>query len=32
MLYDSPTWMIVLGLLIVALAANEVGFRYGRWH
>ena len=32
MLYDFPTWVIVLGLLFVALAANEAGFRYGLWH
>jgi hypothetical protein len=32
MLYDLPTWVIVLGLLFVALAANEAGFRYGLWH
>jgi len=32
MLYDLPTWVIVLGLLTVALVANEIGFRYGRWH
>jgi len=31
MLYDLPTWVIVLGLLFVSLAANETGFRYGRW-
>jgi len=32
MLYDWPTWVIVLGLLGVSLAANEIGFRYGRRH
>jgi hypothetical protein len=30
MLYDTPTWAIVIGLLLVSLAANELGFRYGR--
>lgn len=32
MLYDAPTWAIVIGLLLLSLAANEIGFRYGRWH
>ena len=32
MLYDAPTWAIVFGLLLASLAANELGFRYGRWH
>lgn len=30
MLYDAPTWVIVVGLLLLSLAANELGFRYGR--
>lgn len=29
MLYDMPTWVIVSGLLIVTLVANEAGFRFG---
>ena len=30
MFYDVPTWVIVVALLLVSLAANELGFRYGR--
>ena len=30
MLYDLPTWVIVVGLLLLSLGANELGFRYGR--
>ncbi len=30
MLYDVPTWVVVFGLLLLSLAANELGFRYGR--
>jgi hypothetical protein len=30
LLYDWPTWLIVVGLLLVALLANELGFRFGR--
>lgn len=30
MLYEWPTLVIVVGLLSVALLANEAGFRYGR--
>jgi hypothetical protein len=31
MLYDWPTWLIVLGLLAAMLASNEIGFRGARW-
>jgi hypothetical protein len=29
MLYDSPTWLIAVGLLFALSAANEIGFRFG---
>jgi len=29
MLYDSPTWLITVGLLCAMSAANEIGFRAG---
>ena len=29
MFYDYPTWPIVLGLLVIMLMANEIGFRIG---
>jgi hypothetical protein len=29
MLYDVPTWAIVVGLLVLSLVANELGFRHG---
>lgn len=32
MLYDLPTWVIVIGMLALTLVANELGFRYGRKH
>ena len=31
MLYLVPTSVIVVCLLVVALAANELGYRYGHW-
>ncbi|PQO31515.1 hypothetical protein [Blastopirellula marina] len=28
-IYDLPTWVIVLGVLVLSFAANELGFRFG---
>lgn len=28
--YELPTWLIVLGVLVMSFVANELGFRFGR--
>ena len=29
--YELPTWLIVLGVLVMSFVANELGFRFGRF-